>query len=100
MNRVCAGVPWRVRRPNCEGKARTRQRRGSGEKGRVGREQGNEAKVWLNLLSCRGCMGGIMKSKLCINKIIQICRLMQHTFHNMDAIITLGIVDQKDSNVT
>ena len=45
-------------------------------------------------------MRGIMKSKLCINKIIQICRLMQHAFHNMDAFITLGIVDQKDSNLT
>lgn len=44
--------------------------------------------------------GGIMKSKLCINKIIQISRIMQHTFHNMDAIIILGVVDQKDSNLT
>ena len=45
-------------------------------------------------------MGGIMKSKLCINKIIQVCRIMQYTFHNMDAIIILGVVDQKDSNLT
>ena len=41
-----------------------------------------------------------MKSKLCINKIIQICRLMQHAFHNVDAITIIGVVDQKDSNLT